>query len=43
MRSPFWIHIYNLPLKSKTREMGWGIGEIIEKVMEVDVAKNRVQ
>lgn len=24
--SPFWIQIFILPLKSRTKEMGWEIG-----------------
>ncbi|KAK7860837.1 hypothetical protein CFP56_029225 [Quercus suber] len=41
-RSPFWIQIYNLPLKSKTRETSWAISETIGKVMEVDIVENGV-
>lgn len=42
-RSPFWIQFFNSPLKSRTKETGWAIGETLGKVMEVDVAKKAVQ
>ena len=35
--SPFWIQIFNLPLKSRMRETGWAIGSKLGTVMEVDV------
>ena len=41
--APFWIQIYNLPLKSRTRETGVTIGSKLGEVMEVDVAKLGVQ
>ncbi|KAL0011706.1 hypothetical protein SO802_006814 [Lithocarpus litseifolius] len=40
--SPFWIHIFNLPLISRTKEMGWAIGSSLGAVMEVDVPDSRV-
>ena len=40
---PFWIQIYYLPLKSRTREMGVTIGSKLGEVMEVDVADSGVQ
>lgn len=42
-RSPFWIQIHNLPLKSKTRETGWAIGGTLGDVLEVYVEDNGVQ
>ena len=41
--SPFWVKIYNLPLKSRTRETGRAIGASLGKVLDVDVANNGVQ
>ena len=41
--SPFWVQIYNLPLKSRTRETGKTIGASLGKVVDVDVADNGVQ
>ena len=41
--SPFWVQIYNLPLKSQTKEMGKAIGSSLGKVINVDVADTRVQ
>ena len=41
--SPFWVQIYNLPLKSRTRETGKAIGASLGKVIEVDVADTGVQ
>ena len=35
--SPFWVQIYNLPLKHRTREMGMAIGASLGEVLEVDV------
>ena len=35
--SPFWIKIFNLPLKSRTKETGWAIESTLGVVMEVDV------
>ena len=40
--SPFWVQIYNLPLKNKTRETGKAIGASLEEVMEVDVGDTGV-
>ena len=40
--SPFWVQIYNLPLKSRTRETGKAIGASLGKVVDVDVADNGV-
>ena len=41
--SPFWVQIYNLPLKSRRREMGKAIGSSLGKVINVDVADTGVQ
>lgn len=41
--APFWIQIFNLPLKSKTKETGWTIGSKLVEVLEVDVMESRVQ
>lgn len=41
-RSPFWVQIHNLPLKSRTRETSYAIGEKIGEVLEVDVVENGV-
>ena len=35
--SPFWVQIYNLPLKSRTRETGKAIGASLGQVLVVDV------
>ena len=35
--SPFWVQIYNLPLKSQTRETGKAIGASLGQVLDVDV------
>ena len=40
---PFWVQIYNLPLKSRTKEMGWTIGSSLGSVLDVVVSKSRVQ
>ena len=40
--SPFWVQIYNLPFKNKTRETGKAIGASLEEVMEVDVGDTGV-
>nr|POE88708.1 hypothetical protein CFP56_55440 [Quercus suber] len=37
-QSPFWVQIHNLPLNSRTREMGWAIGSKLGEIMDVDVA-----
>ena len=41
--SPFLVQIYNLPLKSRTRETGKAIGASLGKVIDVDVADIEVQ
>ena len=41
--SPFWIQIYNLPLKSMTSGTGYAIGGKIGEVLEVDVPEKGVQ
>ena len=41
--SPFWVQIFNLPLKSRTKETGWTIGAKLGEVMEVDVPDSGVQ
>ena len=41
--SPFWVQIYNLTLKSRTRETGKAIGASLGQVLDVDVADTRVQ
>ena len=40
---PFWVQIYNLPLKSRTKEMGWTIGSSLGPVLDVVVSKSGVQ
>ena len=40
--SPFWVQIYNLPLKHRTRETGMAIGASLGEVLEVDVADTGV-
>ena len=40
--SPFWVQIFNLPLKSRMKEMGWAIGSKLEEVLKVDVPKSEV-
>ena len=40
---PFWIQIFNLPLKSRTKEIGWTIRSKLGEVLEVDVSESRVQ
>ena len=42
-QSPFWVQIHNLPLNSRTREIGWAIGSKLGEVMEVDVVESGVQ
>ena len=39
---PFWVQIFNLPLKSRTKEMGWAIGSPLGEVLEVDVSDSGV-
>ena len=41
--APFWIQIYNLPLKCRTKETEWAIGSSLGLVMDVDVPKSGVQ
>ena len=41
--SPFWVQIYNLPLKCRTKETAWAIGSKLGSVMEVDVSDSGVQ
>ena len=41
--SPFWIQMFNLPLKSRTRETGIAIGSKLEEVLDVDVLESGVQ
>nr|POE60142.1 hypothetical protein CFP56_45086 [Quercus suber] len=40
--SPFWVQIYNLPLKSMTRESGMEIGAKIGRVLDVDMLERGV-
>ena len=40
--APFWIQIFNLPLKSRTKETGWAIGSSLGTVLEVDVPESSV-
>ena len=40
---PFWVQIFNLPLKCMTRESGYVIGATIGKVLDVDVPEKGVQ
>ncbi|XP_030941471.1 uncharacterized protein At4g02000-like [Quercus lobata] len=35
--SPFWVQMFNLPLKCRTRETGMVIGSKLGEVLEVDV------
>ena len=41
--TPIWVQIYNLPLKSMTRETGMEIGMKIGMVLDVDVPEKGVQ
>ena len=41
--SPFWVQIFNLSLKSRTKETGWVIGSKLGEVLEVDVLEFRIQ
>lgn len=41
--SPFWVQMFNLPLKSRTRETGVAIGSKLGEVLEVDVLESGVQ
>lgn len=38
--APFWLQIFNLPLKSRTKETGWTIGSKLGEVLEVDVSES---
>lgn len=40
---PFWIQIYNLPLKSRTKEIGWAIGSSLGSVLDMDMPDSGVQ
>ena len=40
--APFWIQIFNLPLKCRMKEIGWAIGSKLGEVLEVDVFKSGV-
>ena len=40
--APFWIQMFNLPLKCMTKEIGWTIGSKLGEVMEVDVSDSGV-
>ena len=40
--SPFWVQIFNLPLKCRTRETGMAIGSKLGEVLEVDVPESGV-
>ena len=33
--SPFWVHIFNLPLNCRTKEIGWAIGSKLGEVLDV--------
>ena len=39
---PFWVQIFNLPLKSRTKETGWTIGSTLGEVLDVDVSNSGV-
>ena len=41
--SPFWVQIFNLPLRCRTKETAWAIRSKLGFVMEVGVANSRVQ
>nr|POE68486.1 hypothetical protein CFP56_74381 [Quercus suber] len=41
--SPFWVQIFNLPLKSRTKETGWTIGSKLGEVLDVEVSNSGVQ
>ncbi|XP_075640627.1 uncharacterized protein At4g02000-like [Castanea sativa] len=41
--SPFWVQMFNLPLKCRTRETRVAIGRKLGEVLEVDVPESRVQ
>ena len=39
---PFWVQIFNLPLKIRTKETGWAIGSTLGEVLDVDVLDSGV-
>nr|POE50261.1 hypothetical protein CFP56_47773 [Quercus suber] len=39
-QSSFWVQIHNLPLKSRTKEMGWAIRTKLGEVMDVDILES---
>ena len=39
---PFWVQIFNLPLKIRTKETGWAIGSTLGEVLDVDVSDSGV-
>ena len=41
--APFWIHIFNLPLKCRTKDIRWAIGSKLGEVLEVNVYESGVQ
>lgn len=41
-QSPFWIQIFNLPLKSRISETGQAIGSKVGEVMAVDVSESGI-
>nr|POE89124.1 uncharacterized protein CFP56_70455 [Quercus suber] len=41
--SPFWVQIFNLSLKSRTKETSWTIGSKLGEVLEVNVSDSEVQ
>ena len=41
--APFWIQIFNLPLKCRTKDIGWAIGSKLGEVLEVNVSESGVQ
>ena len=39
---PFWVQIFNLPLKSRTKESGRAIGSTLREVLDIDVSESGV-
>ena len=39
---PFWVQIFNLPLKSRTKETGRAIGSTLGEVLDIDVSESGV-
>ena len=39
---PFWVQIFNLPLKSRTKETRWVIGSTLGEVLDVDISDSGV-